>query len=83
MFRIENKIEPTDSDKRKCSPVFVVLLDYYFIALFGRCGLNDARDFDSVTLLIQCRLPGIAVGTKRDGVFSRCELLSVAQYTVW
>jgi hypothetical protein len=33
--------------------------------------------------LIQCRLPNSAVGAQRDGVFSRCEFLSIAQHTVW
>ncbi|HUD68093.1 MAG TPA: hypothetical protein VMQ17_26155 [Candidatus Sulfotelmatobacter sp.] len=71
MFRIKNKIEPTDSDNRNRSPVFVVLHDYYFIVVFGRFRLNDAGGFYGVTFLIKSRLPNIAVGTKRDGVFSR------------
>ena len=79
MFWIENKIETTDSDNRKRSPRLVVLHDYYFIALVRRFGLNDARDFDGVFFLIQCRPTNLAVETERDGVFSWSELLSVAQ----
>src|SRR5215471_12032868 len=40
-FCIENKIETTDSGNRKCSPSWVVLHDYYFIALLRHFRLND------------------------------------------
>jgi hypothetical protein len=51
---------------RKRSPVFVVLHDYYFIALLGRFRLNDNRDFDGVAFLIECRLPTLPL--ERSGM---------------
>jgi hypothetical protein len=79
MFRIKNQSEPTGSNKRKRSRVFVVFHDDYLSALLGRFCVNDACNFDGVALLIECRLPNLAVGVHRDGVFSWTELLSAAQ----